>query len=250
MNLKTDPMQKAQSAVTSKRIIFIFISLHSFSQKKEIIKNSDDYNILNKTIDRFFYFKHERDSIELVDLMLIEKKVPNNIEIQKSIKEAKEEIKNDTIYIKAIADKIMYKTFFSKKARWKIEKKRYKKVAEDLEVIFSLNEMEYYQEQVEDNIYLWRAKKINSKGRVFIEQKYNYTREEAIIRGIIERDKLGRVLIQRTNHYFTFSKPIYSKNRNIALIAYNFNANYILYIFERINNEWVFKLVLSESYLI
>ncbi len=100
------------------------------------------------------------------------------------------------------------------------------------------------------NSYLWNIKKVNSRGTVIIENKYNYTRKEAKLKGIDERDELGNILIQRTDHYFTFAKPIYSRNRKIALIAYSYNANNILYVFEKINENWIFKLVLSQNYMI
>lgn len=250
-------MQKAQSVVINKRmiifILLLFISLHSFSQKKEIIKNSDDYVILNKTIERFSFYKYKRDSIELVDLMLIEKEIPNNIEIQKSIKEVKKEIKNDTIYIKAIADKILYKTFFSKKAKWKKEKKRYKKYTKDLEIIF-YKEEDYYLAQLEDNNYLWDIKKIESVNQVFIKEMFKYTRDE--IKSLKKEDKLQEIeklsMFNKSigHQLFIFSKPIYSKDEKISLISYQYLGNNILYIFEKKDKKWEIKLVLSYTYMV
>ena len=108
--LKIGEMQKELNIATNKKIVFLFlfsfVCLQSFSQKKESIKSTVDYLILNKSIDRFFFSKHKKDSIDLADLVLIEGKIPNNIEIKKSIKRAKKEIKNDTIDIKAIAKKL------------------------------------------------------------------------------------------------------------------------------------------------
>ncbi len=247
MNLKTDLMQKAQNVVTNKIIIIFlllgFISFYSFSQKKEI-KAERDYIILNKSLEHYFYGKHIRDSLFYNSETT--KKYIESKEVKRAIIKRG---KLDTIYIKYIADKVLYKMFLEENAKWKREK-RYKKFSNDLEIIFSDDEVKYYLNQLESNHYLWNEDKIDFKDRVFVVKKFNYTREEAKLMGIVEKDQLGRTLIQRTNRYFTFSKPIYSKNNNTALIAYSYNANFILYIYEKVNKKWVFKLVLSKSYFI
>lgn len=247
MNLKIEQMQKVKSVQIIKKELFVLVlilfSFYGFAQKIEI-KTKSDYIILNKSLEQYFNGKRIRDSLfynsETTKKYIESKEVRHDIIRRKKL---------DTIYIKYIADKVLYKMFLKENAKWRREK-RYKKFSNDLEIIFSDDEVKHYLKQLKNNHYLWSEDKIDFKDHVFVVKKFNYNREDAKLRGIVEKDQLGRTLIQRTNRYFTFSKPIYSKNNKIALMAYQYNANFILYIYEKVDKEWVFKIVLSESYFI
>ena len=224
-----------------------------YAQKKEI-KFEDDYRILNKTLARYFFFKHKNDSLELAKLLFLKEKSPNDKVILRALRKAGKEKNNDTLYIKAIADKDLYHKFLSKNAKWRKEKKRYKKISNRLNNVFSEEEIANYNKQLGDNFYVWKAEKIGFKNRVFIKKLFKYTKSE--IKSLKKEGKVKEIEklsdFNKSINYkiFTFSKPIYSKKNAVALIAYQYLGNYILYVFKKTNNEWTVDFVLSDSYFI
>lgn len=232
-------------------LIVFFTSFFSFSQKKEITTERD-YTILNKTLEHYFHIKRYRDSLDLVDLKVLEKKSKNSKEVKRIVKEDIKRIKkNDTVYIKIMADKFYYGQFLKKDASWK-RKKEYYQFSEKLDSIFSENEVINYQKQLGDNLYFWNNEKINYKDRVFIINDLKFTRNEIKKMSEIERDKFNKktALLEEKLNLYTFSKPIYSINKLYALIAYNRGGNNIIYIYKKTNKKWIIELVLSNNYLI
>ncbi len=238
--------------MVNKLILMVFFtSFFSFSQKKEI-KTENDYIILNNTLEHYFHVKHYRDSIHLIDLKILEEKSKNSKEVKRIVKEDIKRIKkNDTVYIKIIADKFYYNQFFKKNARWRKDKV-YNQFSEKLDTIFSENEVNNYQKQLENNFYLWANEKINYKDRVFIINDLTFTRNEIIKMSEIERDKYNKKtdLLEEELNLYTFSKPIYSIDKAYALIAYNSGGTNNLYIYKKTNKKWLLELVLSNNYFI
>ncbi len=225
--------------------IFSFITFFSFSQKIEI-ELSEDYIIINRSLEQYFYMKHIRDS--LFYNSEITKKYIESKEIKRTIIRRK---KRDTLYIKVIADKILYKQFLRENARWK-RSRNYKKFLTELNVIFSIDEVANYNKQLEDNYYFWNKSNINFKDRVFVNDEIVLTREE--IRNLPSEKKsleLRKIYdLEKRLNLYTFSKPIYSIDKKYILIAYNSGGTNILNIYEDLEAKWKLKFSLSNNYFI
>lgn len=80
-----------------------------------------------------------------------------------------------------------------------------------------------------------------------------HTREEIFKMSRASKDSLLRENSKLTKHknVYTFSKPIFSIDNNIALITYsgstNNIANSVLLIYEKKEKKWYFKHLLSEN---
>lgn len=225
----------------------LFLLVNSFAQKKEI-KSSDDYIILNKTIKKYFIAKKKRDSLYFTDISNFLK---DSAQAKKIRRHKKRRKKLDTLHIKAIADKIIYKQFFEKDAKWK-RNKYYKKHLHLLNNIFSKEEIEHYNKQLESNDYLWDENKISFEDLVFVNNGMRFTREE--IDNLPEDKKMLELKktfnLEGKLNLYTFSKPIYSINNNYALIAYEKGGTRILNIFEKLDDHWNFKYSINNNIII
>ena len=242
-------MQKAQNALIKKRIVVIFIlsffTLSVFSQKR-MIKSNDDYILLNKTIMRHFIAKKKSDSIFIMNASPFLK---DSVQAKKIRRYEKRRKKLDTLQIKIIADKGLYKQFLKKDAMWK---KVYKKHLKRLNRFFSAKEVANYNKQLKNNCYLWDSNRVSFKNRVFIIKDIKYTKEEIKKlpkkQKLIEQRKIDK--LEKKLNLFTFSKPIYSLNRQYALIAYNNGGTNVLRIFKKINNRWQHDFTLNNDHFI
>ncbi|WP_162497594.1 hypothetical protein [Aureibaculum marinum] len=157
----------------------------------------------------------------------------------------------DTIYLKKIADKLFYQNFLKNDAHWKREK-RHKKIKHQLDSIFSEAEVVNYKKLLDDNNYVWNPDKIDFKDRVFMVDELIYTKKEMDKFAIDKKDSSNLKIrkFNKKNNLFVFSKPLYSLNKNTALIVYTYSGNYVLLIFDKKGKNWQFKHKLSESYFI
>ncbi len=242
-------MRKVKSVQIIKKefavLLLALFSFYGFSQRKEI-KSNDDYTVLNIAIEKYFIVKKFSDSLffssELYKANPLHKKIKLNVKRRK---------KRDTLYIKAIADKIIYNQFLRENARWK--RSRYnKKYLTELNIIFSIDEVANYNKQLEDNCYLWDKSNINFKDRVFVNDEIQLTREE--IKNLPYEKKnleLRKIYdLEKRLNLYTFSKPIYSIDKKYILIAYNSGGTNILNIYENLDTNWKLKFSLSNNYFI
>ena len=251
MNFKTNLMQEALNVQIDKTIIFVllfsFISLVGFSQKTQI-KAEEDYTLLNKSLIKYFEVKHFSDSLFFNSEFYLK-----NANHKKTIRDVKFRKSLDTIFLKAIADKLLYRRFLEEDAKWKREK-RYNKFSAFLDQVFSKDEVEHYKKQIEDNFYLWNEDKIGFSDYVFVEEDFELTREE--LKSLNKKTTTFELEYQSKSkkfvrhRLFTFSKPIYSRDHKIALISYNYGGNNLLYMYKKVNNQWFFKLAISENWFI
>ncbi len=242
-------MRKVKNVQIIKKELVVFIlilfSFYGFAQKKEI-KSNEDYTILNNAIERYFIARKFSDSLFFNSELF--KEYPNHKKMERDIKRRK---KRDTLYIKTVADKILYKQFLKEKAIWK-RNRYYKKYLTKLDSIFSSDEVANYNKQLKNNFYLWNKNKINFKDRVYVNNKMQFTREE--IKKLPKEKKnleLRKIYdLEKKLNLYTFSKPIYSIDNKYALIAYNSEGTNILNIYENLDSKWKFKLSLSNNLII
>lgn len=102
-------MQKVKSVKIIKGnlffLIFLIFSISCIGQKSKII-SLEDYSILNKSIERYFYSRTINDSLFYNSELYKE-----NSESQKVIKEVELRKKRDTLYIKSTAGNIFLRDF-------------------------------------------------------------------------------------------------------------------------------------------
>lgn len=244
-------MQKVKNVQIIKKTVIVFItilsSFHCLAQKKKI-ESKDDYSILNKAIEKYFIAKKKSDSLYGIDISAFLKDSAQAKIIRRHQKRRK---KLDTLHINAIADKILYTQFLRENAHWK-KNRYYKKFSTTLDSIFSTVEVANYCKQLKDNFYLWDTTNIKFKGRAFINNKVSLTREE-IKKLPKEQQKTERKKIyalEKKLNLYTFSKPIYSRDRQHALIAYNSRGKNILHIFKKVNNYWQIEFTLQNNMII
>lgn len=225
--------------------VFLMYTVSSTGQNYEI-QSIDDYSILNKSIERYFYSRAINDSLFFNSDLY--KENSENKEVIRAVKMRK---KLDTLYIELTSDKINYERFLKNDARWKREK-WFKKFKPYLDSIFSEKEVTNYKKQLEDNNYFWSENKIDFKDHVFVINELVHSRKEISEMSQTKKDSLLRENSKLTKHknVYTFSKPIFSIDKNIGLIAYSNIANNVLLIYEKKDNNWYFKHLLSENYFI
>ena len=244
-------MQKERNVqIIRKSIVVLAIVFTSFcglAQKKEI-KSKDDYLILNKTLEIHFAAKKKEDSLFFKDASRFLKDSVQRRKIESYIKRRK---KQDTLYIKIIADKVLYKQFLRKNANWR-KQKYTKKYLAKLNSIFTEKEITNFNKQLKSNCYLWDKLKIRFKNSVFINKEFSLTKDEikklSKEQNKIEQEKIAS--LERKLNLYTFSKPIYSLHKKYALIAYNRVGTNILHIFKKVNNGWVLEFTLNNNMFI
>jgi len=240
-------MRKAINVKISKIVVVLFLLLFSangFSHQQEITAH-DDYIILNKTIERYMMIKKFSDSLFYNSAVYTENSSDKLI-----IREVKLRKKRDTLTINHIADNTMYKQYLHKDAHWKRAINDKTKLS-FLEHVFSKDEIANYELQ-SDLSYVWNKDNIHLNNRVVFNTDVQFSRAEIDdlpkSKKQVELNKIYN--LEKNSNLYTFSKPIYSLDKNYAIISYQKEGTRILTIFEKLEDKWVYKNSINNNMFI
>ena len=226
--------------VTKSKIIvpikIVFLCIFAVSVTIEAQNNpvldKNDYTLLNNELNRKIMSLQFRDSLREV---LANR---DSLSYKHWLLRMKDFKPFDTLLLKSWANTDLYK-YFVNKGDYKFFKFN-KQFEFELKQLYTKIEIENFKKQLKPNNLSWQQNKIDSFLPVLVHDSIQEIKLEKYITPE-EYEKYGRV----RNLYWVIGKPIYSINKNYAIIGSRTSNSFFFSFYKKIKNQWVFQFTVS-----